>query len=174
MWWKYFLSSLITLGWLKVNWPYKTWVYFVFLALFWHAAATAAAKSLQSRPTLCNPIDGSPPGSSALGILQARTLEWVAISFSNAWNWKVKVKSLSRVWLFMTSWTVAYQAPRYMGVSRQEYWSGVPLPSQLFWHDGKLIGLFLDCLVCTIDVHVYQNTKSHCLDKSSLKVDLQI
>ena len=63
------------------------------------AAAAAAAKSLQSFPTLCNPIDGSPRGSSVPGILQARTLEWVAISFSNAWKWKVKVKSLSRVWL---------------------------------------------------------------------------
>ena len=59
-----------------------------------HAAA-AAAKLLQSCPTLCGPIDGSPPGSPVPGILQARTLEWVAISFSNAWNWKVNVKSLS-------------------------------------------------------------------------------
>ena len=57
----------------------------------------AAAKLLQSCPTLCEPIDGSPPGSPVPGILQARTLEWVAISFSNAWKWKVKVKSLSRV-----------------------------------------------------------------------------
>ena len=89
----------------------------------------AAAKSLQSCPTLCNPINGSPPGSPVPGILQARTLEWVAISFSNAWKWKVKVKSLSHVWLFITSWTAAYQAPPSMGFSRQEYWSGVPLPS---------------------------------------------
>ena len=87
------------------------------------------AKSLQSCPTLCDPIDGSPPGSPGPGILQARTLEWVAISFSNAWKWKVKVKSLSRVWLFETPWTAAYQAPPSMGFSRQEYWSGVPLPS---------------------------------------------
>ena len=64
--------------------------------------SAAAAKSLQSCPTLCDPIDGSPPGSSVLGILQARTLEWVAISFSSAWKWKVKVKSLSRVRLFTT------------------------------------------------------------------------
>ena len=90
---------------------------------------TAAAKSLQSCPTLCYPIDGSPPGSPVAGILQARTLEWVAISFSNAWKWKVKVKSLSRVWLFATPWTAAYQAPPSMGFSRQEYWNGVPLPS---------------------------------------------
>ena len=89
----------------------------------------AAAKSLQSCLTLCDPIDGSPPGSPIPGILQARTLEWVAISFSNAWKWKVKVKTLSCVWLFATPWTTAYQAPPSMGLSRQEYWSGVPLPS---------------------------------------------
>ena len=87
------------------------------------------AKSLQSCPTLCNPIDGSPPGSPVPGILQARTLEWVAISFSNAWKWKMKVKSLSRVRFLATSWTTAYQAPPSMGLSRLEYWSGVPLPS---------------------------------------------
>ena len=90
-------------------------------------AATAAAKSLQLCLTLCNPIDGSPPGSPVPGILQARTLEWVAISFLNAWKWKVKVKSLSHVWLLATPWTAAYQAPLSMGFSRQEYWSGVPL-----------------------------------------------
>ena len=93
--------------------------------------AAAAAKSLQSCPTLCDPIDGRPPGSAIPGILQARTLEWVATSFSNAWNWKVKVKSLSRVWLFETPQTAAYQAPLSMRFSRQEYWSGVPLPSPL-------------------------------------------
>ena len=87
------------------------------------------AKSLQSCPTLCDPIDGSPPGSPVPGILQARTLEWVAISFSNAWKWRVKVKSLSCVRLLATPWTAAYQAPPSMGFSRQEYWSGVPLPS---------------------------------------------
>ena len=81
-------------------------------------AAAAAAKSLQSCLTLCNPIDGSPPGSPVPGILQARTLEWVAISFSNAWKWKVKVKSLSRVRLLVTLWTAAYQAPSSMGFSR--------------------------------------------------------
>ena len=91
--------------------------------------AAAAAKSLQSCPTLCDPRDGSPPGSPVPGILQARTLEWVAISFSNAWKWKVKVKLLSRVWLLATPWTAAYQAPPSMGVSRQEYWSRVPSPS---------------------------------------------
>ena len=91
--------------------------------------AAAAAKSLQSCLTLCDPIDGSPPGSPVPGILQARTPEWVAISFSNAWKWKVKVKSLSRVWLLATPGTAARQAPPPMGFSRQEYWSGVPLPS---------------------------------------------
>ena len=90
---------------------------------------SAAAKSLQSCPTLCDPIDSSPPGSPVTGILQARTLEWVAISFSNAWKWKVKVKTLSRVRLLATPWTAAYQAPPPMGFSKQEYWSGVPLPS---------------------------------------------
>ena len=92
-------------------------------------------KSLQSCPTLCDPIDGSPPGSP--GILQARTLEWVAISFSNAWKWKVKVKSLSRVRLFATPWTAAYQSPPSMGFSRQKYWSGLPLPS-LGWLARKV------------------------------------
>ena len=91
--------------------------------------AAAAAKSLQSCPTLWDPINGSPPGTAIPGILQARTLEWVAISFSNAWKWKVKVKSLSCFQLFATPWTAAYQAPPSMGFSRQEYWSGVPLPS---------------------------------------------
>ena len=91
---------------------------------------TDAAKSLQLCPTLCDPIDGVPPGSAVPGILQARTLEWVAISFSNAWKWKVKVKSLSHVRLLATPWTAAYQAPLSMGFSRQEYWSGVPLATK--------------------------------------------
>ena len=93
--------------------------------------AAAAAALLQSCPTLCDPINGSPTGSPILGILQARTLEWVAISFSNAWKWKVKVKSLGHVQLLATPWTAAYQAPPSMGFSRQEYWSGVPLPSPM-------------------------------------------
>ena len=90
------------------------------------------AKSLQSCLTLCDPIDGSLPGSPIPGILQARTLEWVAISFSNAWKWKVKVKLPTCVWLLVTPWTAAYQAPLSMGFSRQEYSSGVPLPSPIF------------------------------------------
>ena len=89
----------------------------------------AAAKLLLSCLVLCNPIDGSLPGSPIPGILQVRTLEWVAISFSNAWKWKVKVKLLSCVRIFMTPWTAAYQASPSMGFSRQEYWSGLPLPS---------------------------------------------
>ena len=90
------------------------------------------AKSLQSCPTLCDHIDGSPPGSP----IQAGTLEWVAISFSNACKWKVKVKSLSRVWPSATPWSAAFQAPLSMGFSRQGYWSVVPLPStELNWTD---------------------------------------
>ena len=107
----------------------SVWFYFKEMKTYIHAAA---AKLLQSCPTLCNPIDGSPSGSTIPGILQARTLEWVAISSSNAWKWKVQVKSLSRVWLLATPWTAAYQAPPSMGFSRQEYWSGVPLPSPIF------------------------------------------
>ena len=84
-----------------------------------------------SRVRLCDPIDGSPPGSPVPGILQARTLEWVAIFFSNAWKWKVKGKSLSHVRLFATPWTAAHQAPPSMGFSRQECWSGVPSPSPM-------------------------------------------
>ena len=87
------------------------------------AAVAAAAKSLQSCLTLCDPTDGSPPGSAIPGILQARTLEWVALTFSNAWKWKVKVKLLSHARLLATPWTAAYQAPPSMGFSRQEYWS---------------------------------------------------
>ena len=93
------------------------------------ALTATAAKSRQACPTLCDPRDGYPTGCSVPGILQARTLEWAAISFSDAWKWKVKVKSLSHVWLFATPRTVAYQAPPSMGFSRQECWSGVPLPS---------------------------------------------
>ena len=97
----------------------------------------AAAKSLQSCPTLWDPIDGSPLGSSVPRILQARIVKWVAISFSNAWKWTVKVKSLSRALLLATPWTGAYQAPPPMVFSRQEYWSGVPLPSP--WMDLDIV-----------------------------------
>ena len=117
----------------------------LYKALFWHHLlyiflkpcrqqayflTAAGAKTVQSCPTLCDSIDGSPPGSPFPGILQARTLEWVATAFSNAWKWKVK--SLSLVWLFATPWTAAHQAPPSLGFSRQEYWSGLPLPSPCF------------------------------------------
>ena len=136
----------------------------------------AAAKSLQSCPTLCDPIDGSPPGSRVPGILQARTLEWVAISFSNAWKWKVKVKSFSRVWLFATPWTAAYQAPSSMGFSRQEYWSGLPFPSPYlqfflfnsclstivckFYEASNIAGLVH---LCTHLVNIYYVSNNYCL-----------
>ena len=124
--------------------------------------AAAAAKSLQSCPTLCDPIDGSPPGSPIPGILQARTLEWVAISFSIAWKWKVNVKSLSRVWLLATPWTAAYQAPPSMGFARQEYGSGVPLPtstnSKVPLHPSPILQpqVYSLCLwVCFMDKFIY-------------------
>ena len=120
----------------NVTWSFLSSLIPIFKSVFslrespgpwWYAAA--AAKSLQLCLTLCDPTDRSLPGSPVPGILQAKTLEWVAISFSNAWKWKVKVKSLSHVWLLATPWIAAYQAPPSMGFSRQEYWSGVPLPS---------------------------------------------
>ena len=113
--------------------------------------AAAAAKSLQLCPTLCDPIDSSPPGSTVPGILQARTLEWVTISFSNAWKWKLKVKSLSPAWLFPTPWTADHQAPLPMGFSRQEYWRGLPLPSPgtIKWSIVTFESILL--LNCTVD-----------------------
>ena len=104
----------------------------------------AAAAALQSCPTLCHPIDSSPPGSPIPGILQARTLAWDAISFSDAWKWKVKVKSLSRVQLLATLWTAAHQAPQSMGFSRWEYCSGVLLPSP----GGKAGDLQMEAIGC--------------------------
>ena len=111
----------------------------------------AAAKSLQSCLTLCDPIDGSPPGSPIPGILQVRILEWVAISFSSAGKWKVKVKSLSCVRLLATPWTVAHQASPSMGFSRQEYWSGVPLPSPVYFTKNGIIPFFLRLS----NIHIY-------------------
>ena len=133
--------EILGTGWILVSSLWRE--YFSTLICIWHyryvqknisfcfidyakAFDYVAAKSLQSCLTLCNPIDRSPPGSPIPGILQTRTLEWVAISFSNAWKWKVKGKSHSRVRHFATPWTTAYQAPPSMGFSRQEYWSGVP------------------------------------------------
>ena len=115
------------------------WSRFILYSSYPSLAAAAAAKSLQSCLTLCDPRDSRPPGSPIPGILQARTLEWVAISFSSAWKWEVKVKPLSRVQLLVTPWTAAYQAPPSMGFSRQEHWSGVPLPSL---HPNLTICLF--------------------------------
>ena len=128
------VSSLVSLGswsqcFLSKGSGFDLWSGMKIPQVVCYGIAAAAAKSLQSRPTLCDPIDGSPPGSPTPGILQARTLEWVTISFSNACKWKVKVKTLSCVRLLATPWTIAYQAPLSMGFSRQEYWSGVPLPS---------------------------------------------
>ena len=92
----------------------------------------------QSCLTLSGSMDCSPPGSSIHGTFQARVLEWVAIAFSNAWKWKVKGKSLSPVWLLAAPWTAAHQGPPSIGFSRQEYWSGVPLPSLKFSFSDKL------------------------------------
>ena len=119
----------------------------------------ASAKPLQSCTTLCDPIDGSPPGSPIPGILQARTLEWDAISFSNAWKWKVKVKSLSRVRLLATPWTAAYQAPPSMAFSRQEYRSGLPLPSpkcKFRQYKWNLLSNLYDVLYFEIHCHAKQ------------------
>ena len=121
------------------------------------------AKSLQSCPTLCDPIDGSPSCSAVLGILQARTLEWVAISLSNAWKWKVKgkVKSLSRVRLFPTPWTAAHQAPATMGFSRQEYGSGVPLEMSAIKGAGKC-GFLFWVAVCACILSLLQSCPTLC------------
>ena len=116
----------------------------------------AAAKLLQSCLTLYDPIDGSPPGSPVPGILQVRTLEWVAITFSNAWKWKVKVKSLSRARLLVTPWTAAYQVPPSMGFSRQEYWSGLSLPSPTEDHtqlQNWRKGIYSPCLYMVSHTH---------------------
>ena len=123
------LSSALAGGFLSTVPPGKSCTSSLSIHLEWTLAAVATAKSLQSCPTLCDPIDGSPPGSPISGILQARTLEWIAISFSNAWKRKVKVKLLCHVQFLATPWTAAYQVPLSMEFSRQEYWSGVPLPS---------------------------------------------
>ena len=116
---------------------YRNYLEFFCIVSHHPCIAAAAAKSLQSCPTLWDPIDVSPPGSPVPGILQASTLECVAISFSNAWKWKVKGKSLSCVQLSATLWTSAHQAFPSMGFSRQEYWSGVPLP--LYWVGQKVV-----------------------------------
>ena len=121
---------------------------------------STAAKSLQLCLTLCDPIDGNPPGSPIPGILQAKILEWVAISFSNAWKWKVKVKSLSRVRLLATPWTTAYQAPLSMEFSRQEYQSGVPLPSPFLPTNISISKLIWPCLTVLLS-HQDKHTHTH-------------
>ena len=124
-------------------------------SIFAHSAA-AAAKSLQSCLTLCDPIEGSLSGPPVPGILQTRTLEWVAISFSNAWKWKVKVKSPSRVRLLAISWTAAHQAPPSMGFSRQEYWSGLPVPSPVTLSKFlNFLSLRFACYKAAINKHNY-------------------
>ena len=128
--------------------------------------AAAAAKSLQSCLTLCDPIDSSPPGSPVPGILQARILEWVAISFSNAWKWNVKVKSLSRVRLLATPWTAAYQAPPSMWFSKQEYWSGVPWRLENTWIISRNAWAML------IPLYVHINQCSFCQSCFSLLPNL--
>ena len=152
--------------WLQTQLGDQIWVHPSF--------AAAAAKLLQSCPTLCDPIDGSPPGSPFPGILRARTLEWVAISFSSTWKWKVKVKSLSRVRLLATPWTAAYQAPPCMGFSRQGYWSGVLFPS-LFVSLSRFIpkhfilfiamvnGIFSLISLSVSSLLVYRNAKDFCV-----------
>ena len=142
---------------MNINWHHHTGSWALPCEVTILHAAAAAAKSLQSCPTLCDPIDGSPPGSPVPGILQARTLEWVAISFANAWKWKVEVKSNSRVRLFATPWTSAYQAPPSMGFSKQEYWSGMPLPS-----------LTISTCWCIINRNSYICKKKICTEHSSL------
>ena len=141
--WIYTFSLSLSLNH-QQSWPIYQFPGCLSQCLHEYAAAAAAAKSLQSCLTLCYPIDGSPPGSPIPEILQARTVEWVAISFSNSWKWKMKVKSLSCVWLLATPWTAAYQAPPSMGFSRQEYWSGVPLPSPLHEYNCRI---FLQCIL---------------------------
>ena len=116
--------------------------------------AAKSAKSLQLCPTLCDPIPG---------ILQARTLEWVAISFSNAWRWKEKVKSLRHVWLLATPWTAAYQAPPSRGFSRQEDWSGVPLQVSLSLRSAALVR------VRTTHTHTHTHTHTQfCIKNSTI------
>ena len=136
---------------------------YIYIHTYTYMYAAAAAKSLQSCPTLCDPIDGSPPGSPVPGILQARTLEWVAISSSSAWKWKVKVKMLGHVRLFATPWTAAYQAPPSMGFLRQEYWSGLPLPSRVTLLQSLIIYWTIHLISCFNSSHHLRWRLSHIL-----------
>ena len=146
-------GRLQSMGLQRIRHDWVTNFHFHFLhpLSMWHipyTAAAAAAKSLQSCPTLCDPRDGSPLDSPIPGFLQARTLEWVAISFSNAWKWKVKVKLLSCIQLFSTPWTAAYQAPLSMGFARQKYWTGVPLPLIRIYYSNILFILRIQRKSC--------------------------
>ena len=118
--------------WEKTRWAYSTGNDTHYLAVAYDSAA-AAAKSLQLCPTLCDPIDESPPGSPVPGILQARILEWVAISFSSAC---VHAKSLQSCPILCDAMDSSPLAPLSTGSSRQEYWSGLPFPSP--YHDYNL------------------------------------
>ena len=141
------MDTYIHTGLRDVNWSKFGDKHLIFKGSFlapWRICV-CAAKSLQSCLTLCNLIYGSPPGSSVPGILQTRTLQWAAISFSSAWKWKGKVKSLSRVRLLTTPWTAAYQARPSMGFSRQEYRSGAPLPSSRCMWDKSQSSLKQRC-----------------------------
>ena len=133
---------------------YTNWMFSFAFQYITVSCIFAAAKFC---PTLCDPIDGSPPGSPVPGILQARTLEWVAISFSNAW--KVKVKSLSRVQPSATPWTAAYQASPSMGFSRQEFWSGVPLPSPSCIFTKHKTHFIIKCKYLCILIFVFLGNK---------------
>ena len=137
------LESSVLLEWLFLLASVPAWLSFA----SWTWVAAAAAKSLQSCPSLCDPTDGSPPGSPVPGILQARTLEWVVISFSNAWRWKVKVKSLSRVWLPATPWTAAYQAPPSMGFFQARVLEWVAIAFSELGLGMHLGFIFLDCQI---------------------------
>ena len=139
------------------------------------SAAAAAAKSLQSCPTLCDPIDGSPPGSRVPGILQARILEWVAVSSSNVWKWKVKVKSLSRVRLLATPWTAAYQNQLYVYIYP---WTSLWPPPSLSWTPcamqqlpAKLSVLYMKgiCVDAALSVHPTLSFL-YCVHKSALYI----
>ena len=150
-----------------IRWP-KYWSFSFSIS---SAAAATAAKLPQSCLTLCDPIDSSPSGSPVPGILQARTLEWVAISFSNAWKWRVKVKLLSHAQLLATPWTAAYQAPPSMGFPRQEYWSGVPLPSLSISSSSEYSGL-ISLRIDWLDLLAVQGALKSLLQHHSSKASI--
>ena len=142
-----------------VAWVARCLCVYICMYVCMYVYVCVSAKSLQSCLTLCHPRDSSPPGSPVPGTLQARTLEWVAISFSSAWKWKVKGKSLSRVRLLVTPWTTAYQAPPSMRFSRQEYWSGMLLPSLVYVCVYKYSNteIYVDIQILNMYVYVMKN-----------------